>query len=234
MSIKNETVTGLSNFIKAFHKDLLDGVATGWWGEVSGHKGDYLGINFLNKDFLNVYELIEFIKDNKETLEDKDLKYFGEQASIVNFRLERKRHYMYEIQVEDVVEPTIEVSEDDFTEDKIENNFSESISEEEFIEQMTLKEQVLTFNSDPSELQVVVVESEKVQEVEDVQSDVKTPDWDLAKSYIVDLPDAEAKVALVKYASEFGITEDCFDKRKGYSKLLATFRGKWNALNKVK
>lgn len=53
------------------------------------------------------------------------------------------------------------------------------------------------------------------------------PDWEKAKSF---KGQENAKQLLIDYAKEYmDVTEDAFDKRKGFDKLLATFQGKYGA-----
>lgn len=72
------------------------------------------------------------------------------------------------------------------------------------------------------------------EEVNTSVEDTNSPDWELAKGFIKDtsLDEASAKEALIDYAGTFGVTKDKFDKRKGYGKLVMTFRGHWNKMNK--
>jgi len=65
-------------------------------------------------------------------------------------------------------------------------------------------------------------------------SPVAAPDFTLAKAMLAASgSEAEAKADLIKYASSFeGIEESLFDKRKSFSKLLATFQGKWGHISR--
>ena len=40
MTIKNKSTLGTPNFIKEFYQDCKSGIATGWWGENYGRRGE--------------------------------------------------------------------------------------------------------------------------------------------------------------------------------------------------
>ncbi len=65
---------------------------------------------------------------------------------------------------------------------------------------------------------------------EEAKDAVVKPDWDKAKSF---KGQENAKQLLIDYASDFiEVTEDTFDKRKGFDKLLAGFQGLYGAAKK--
>ena len=63
--------------------------------------------------------------------------------------------------------------------------------------------------------------------VDDVVEPAPTPDWDLAKGFINEYGADEAKDKLIAYAGLHGVTKDKLDKRKGYSRILTTFKNVW-------
>jgi len=65
------------------------------------------------------------------------------------------------------------------------------------------------------------------------EEQIVAPDWAYVKTFLADSEnEKEAKEKLIAYAGTFGISEDSFDRRKGFSRLQKVFSGKWTQVKK--
>lgn len=97
-----------------------------------------------------------------------------------------------------------------------------------------LGEYLIAYKDKPEEKTPEVVEILETVEIKEVIEEA-APDFEHAKSFLQGFEkESDAKQALINYACNFeGIEEEAFDKRKSYSKLLATFQGKWTYLSNL-
>lgn len=92
--IKNESVLGIQEFLKRFYKDVKSGKATGWWNERFSRKSEILN---LNSKIKTVYDLVEFIKVNSDSLSDEAIDNFCQAVLKTYPALDRKRSYFWEV-----------------------------------------------------------------------------------------------------------------------------------------
>lgn len=216
MSVSNKRSLGLNKFIKEFYTDLNKGVATGWWGEQFGRKSDSIWVDWLDNKFAKTYDLISYIKDNHSTITQDNIDAICFVIASSHYMLTRKRSYLWEVNAESQLVVTEDLKID---EDNLPDDCEIIIGEGELAEE--------AFDR---------VEAEEVEVLEDtVEEDlINKPDWDLAKSFLGNGTEAEAKVALIEYAKNYDIDLSIFDKRKAFPKFLASFKSRWIASQKAK
>ena len=144
MTVKNESVMGIGNFITQFTEDLKSGKATGWWGERYSRKGDRISFTFKDTHLETVYDLVEYIKSNKDDISEEELDTLLNHVNRVSVFLSYKRVYFWEVDASSESSDSVKVtgnepeepqeneleaedtgedqSEGEVTEDKLEKN----------------------------------------------------------------------------------------------------------------
>lgn len=129
MTIRNKSTLGTPNFIKEFYQDCKSGIATGWWGENYGRRGERVNVELNEEKLLTVYDLINYIKDNFDSITAEDIETTADYVYRSYPALKFKRAYKWE--VEDTVEEDTltEVSEPE--QETIQEDTQESVPVEE-------------------------------------------------------------------------------------------------------
>lgn len=136
MTIKNETILGLTPFIKQYHKDLLSGKARGWWGESFGRRSERLNVKHDGKIYQTTYDFIEALRNAPTVFSEEFITKACEDIQNVHLTVDTQRSYLWEVDtsVEEQEEPVQEeeVVEEDTAE-------QEDVQEEETQEEVESK-----------------------------------------------------------------------------------------------
>lgn len=109
MTIKNKSTLGTPNFIKEFYQDCKSGIATGWWNENYGRRGERVNVELNEQKLSTVYDLINFIKDNVDAISAEDIESVSSHVYRTYPALKFKRAYKWEVEDKEVVlEDTVE------------------------------------------------------------------------------------------------------------------------------
>jgi len=134
MTVKNETILGLTPFIKQYHKDLLSGKAQGWWGERFGRRSERLNVKHDGSTYQTTYDFIEALRSTPTVFSEEFIAKACEDIQKVHLTVDTQRSYLWEVDtsVEVQEEPAQEeVVEEDTTEQE---EVQEDVSEEEEVE----------------------------------------------------------------------------------------------------
>lgn len=102
--MKNITELGLDKFIQSFYKDLCEDTAQGWWRERGGRNADSINVVFKDKQFKDVYSLVEFIKENYKDIEQDSIQELCDTLTKDYYLLSVKRVYTWEVSDDKVEE----------------------------------------------------------------------------------------------------------------------------------
>lgn len=97
MTIKNETILGLTPFIKQYHKDLLSGRAQGWWGERFGRRSERLNVKHEGKTYQTTYDFIEALRYTPTTFSEEFIAKACEDIQNVHLTVDTQRSYLWEV-----------------------------------------------------------------------------------------------------------------------------------------
>lgn len=136
MTIKNETILGLTPFIKQYHKDLLSGKATGWWGERFGRRSERLNVKHGGNTYQTTYDFIEALRNTPTAFSESFIEKACEDIQKVHLTVDTQRSYLWEvdISVEKQEEPAQEeevVEEDTLEQEETQEDVQEEESKPE-------------------------------------------------------------------------------------------------------
>lgn len=120
MTIKNESILGLTPFIKQYHKDLLSGKAQGWWGERFGRRSERLNVKHEGNTYQTTYDFVEALRNAPTAFSEEFITKACEDIQKVHLTVDTQRSYLWEVDasVEEQEEPIQEeeIVEDDTSE----------------------------------------------------------------------------------------------------------------------
>lgn len=136
MTIKNKSTLGTPNFIKEFYQDCKSGIATGWWGENYGRRGERVNVELNEQKLLTVYDLINYIKDNFGSITSEDIEATADYVYKSYPALKFKRAYKWEVEdkdvvLEEVVEEETLIDDSESEQETVQEDTQESESVEE-------------------------------------------------------------------------------------------------------
>lgn len=110
MTIKNETILGLTPFIKQYHKDLLSGKAKGWWGERFGRRSERLNVKHEGNTYETTYDFVEALRYAPTTFSEEFIAKACQDIQKVHLTVDTQRSYLWEVDTSAEVqeEPTQE------------------------------------------------------------------------------------------------------------------------------
>ena len=101
MKLKNKAVLGLPNFIKEFYQDCKQDIATGWWNEKTGRRGERLNLQHNDNTLKTTCDVINYIKDNANDISEEDIVALADKSYSIYPKLSLKRVYTWEVSVEE-------------------------------------------------------------------------------------------------------------------------------------
>lgn len=131
MTFKNKSTLGTHNFIKEFYQDCKSGIATGWWNEIYGRRGERINVTLNEQKLSTVYDLINFIKDNVDSLSTEDIKSVSSRVYRTYPALKFKRVYKWEVDEDVDFKGEGSNLKGDFTQEDLAEEASEGNTEQE-------------------------------------------------------------------------------------------------------
>lgn len=113
MTIRNKSTLGTPSFIQEFYQDCKSGIATGWWNENYGRRGERVNVELNEQKLSTVYDLINYIKDNVDSISVEDIEAAADYVYRSYPALKYKRAYKWEVDEDALQEKEVEQQQEE-------------------------------------------------------------------------------------------------------------------------
>lgn len=134
MTISNATFKGVSLFLHELRKHLKSKTAGKFWRELSGRTGMQLNYTYNGVDYPSLYQLVEWVRENNDNLDDKSFNDFVSDLTQTHWMLDRKCFFMLEIVDEQDAEENVDTTVDSTSVDNeatVESDTTDIVSKED-------------------------------------------------------------------------------------------------------